>query len=230
MAKYDVFGVGNALVDIQAQVEDSLLTDLKLDKGIMTLVDDGQQAGVLSAINGRPLHRCAGGSAANTVVALADFGGGAGADPVTIGSTARTDGTQRAFTETMLETVIDSCWNSGGNPDCIMAASFNKRVLNGFDGHADQVRHDATDKSIINAVSVYESDYGVMSVIPNRFQRSREVLVYEKEFWKLGVLRPMQNKEIARTGDAEKRQILIEYGLMACNEASSGGVFDLDDS
>ena len=75
MAKYDVFGVGNALVDIQARVQDSLLSELELDKGIMTLVDDGQQATVLGALGGKPLNRCAGGSAANTVVALADFGG-----------------------------------------------------------------------------------------------------------------------------------------------------------
>jgi len=77
VSKFDVFGVGNALVDIQARVDDALLGKLEIDKGIMTLVDDIQQAGVLSMLNGLPLHRCAGGSAANTVVALADFGGSA---------------------------------------------------------------------------------------------------------------------------------------------------------
>ncbi|PAY15659.1 adenosine kinase [Rhodopirellula sp. SM50] len=78
MALYDVFGVGNALVDIQARVDDALLRELSLDKGIMTLVDDEQQSGVLSRLDGRPLNRCAGGSAANTIVALAEFGGAAG--------------------------------------------------------------------------------------------------------------------------------------------------------
>ncbi len=46
MSKFDVFGVGNALVDIQARVDDTLLADLEIDKGIMTLVDDTLQAGV----------------------------------------------------------------------------------------------------------------------------------------------------------------------------------------
>jgi hypothetical protein len=77
VAKFDVFGVGNALVDIQAQVDDSVLTELSINKGIMTLVDDARQAEVLGKLDGRPLHRCAGGSAANTVVALADFGASA---------------------------------------------------------------------------------------------------------------------------------------------------------
>ena len=75
MTTYDVFGVGNALVDIQARVEDSVLGDLNFDKGIMTLVDHDQQQRVLAALDGRPLHRCAGGSAANTIAAVADFGG-----------------------------------------------------------------------------------------------------------------------------------------------------------
>ncbi|MFU7561743.1 adenosine kinase [Roseiconus sp. JC912] len=78
MAMYDVFGVGNALVDIQARVDDEVLTRLSLDKGIMTLVDDEQQSKVLSHLDGSPLNRCAGGSAANTIVAIADLGGSAG--------------------------------------------------------------------------------------------------------------------------------------------------------
>jgi len=77
MAEIDVFGVGNALVDIQAQVADQVLTELGIEKGIMTLVEEEeQQASVLGKLGG-PLHRCAGGSAANTIVALAELGGSA---------------------------------------------------------------------------------------------------------------------------------------------------------
>ncbi|SMP56719.1 hypothetical protein SAMN06265222_105196 [Neorhodopirellula lusitana] len=72
---HDVYAVGNALVDIQAQVDDALLTKLAFDKGIMTLVDDDRQASVLSNFDLPSLHRCAGGSAANTIAAVADFGG-----------------------------------------------------------------------------------------------------------------------------------------------------------
>lgn len=78
MGKVDVLGVGNALVDIQARVPDSLLPQLGINKGIMTLVDDARQAEVLGKLGGRSLHRCAGGSAANTIVALADLGASAG--------------------------------------------------------------------------------------------------------------------------------------------------------
>jgi hypothetical protein len=73
--KYDVYGVGNALVDIQAQVSDELLAATGFDKGIMTLVDDDQQQKIINGLSGLNLNRCAGGSAANTIVGVADLGG-----------------------------------------------------------------------------------------------------------------------------------------------------------
>ena len=73
--QYDVFGVGNALLDIQARVADSVLADLHFAKGIMTLVDEPTQEQVLGKLHAAGLHRCAGGSAANTMMGVADFGG-----------------------------------------------------------------------------------------------------------------------------------------------------------
>jgi len=72
---YDVFGVGNALVDIQARVSETVLETLQFPKGVMTLVDDHTQLKVLSSLEGASVTRCAGGSAANTIVGVADFGG-----------------------------------------------------------------------------------------------------------------------------------------------------------
>ena len=153
-----------------------------------------------------------------------------GADPAGTGADAASDGTQRAFTETLLGDVIDQIFNSGGNPDIIMAGSFNKRAITGFSGNADEVKHDNGDKKIINAVSVYISDYGQMSVVPNRFLRSRDVLVYEKSFWNLPMLREMKSEPIAKTGDSEKKLLTVEYCLEASNEASSGIIRDLTTS
>jgi len=71
----DVYGVGNALLDIQSQVNDDVLSKLGFDKGIMTLVDDDAQRAVLNGLEGHALNRCAGGSAANTIIGIAGFGG-----------------------------------------------------------------------------------------------------------------------------------------------------------
>lgn len=74
-SSYDVFGVGNSLVDIQARVDDATLEQLAFPKGIMTLVDEATQTRVLEGIRGAKINRCAGGSAANTIAGLVDFGG-----------------------------------------------------------------------------------------------------------------------------------------------------------
>ncbi len=75
IVKYDVYGVGNALVDIQVNVSDETLKKLNFQKGIMTLVDEDVQTEVLSAISESNVSQCAGGSAANTMMGVADFGG-----------------------------------------------------------------------------------------------------------------------------------------------------------
>jgi len=72
---YDVFGVGNAIVDIQLQVDDAFLHHIDVAKGLMTLVDAEQQVKVLTALAGRTTNRCSGGSACNTIVGIADLGG-----------------------------------------------------------------------------------------------------------------------------------------------------------
>ena len=72
---FDVYGVGNALTDIQARISEDVLKEIGFAKGLMTLVDEDTQMKVLSALKGASVTRCAGGSAANTVMGVADFGG-----------------------------------------------------------------------------------------------------------------------------------------------------------
>ena len=75
MTKYDVYGLGNALVDIEFEVSPTLLQDLKIDKGVMTLIEEEHQHQILQQLDGRPMKRGCGGSAANTAIAVSQFGG-----------------------------------------------------------------------------------------------------------------------------------------------------------
>lgn len=76
MAKsYDVFGVGNALVDILAFVDEAFIQKQQIAKGSMTLVDAHQQGGLLTKLEGVDLQLRSGGSAANTMIAIAQSGG-----------------------------------------------------------------------------------------------------------------------------------------------------------
>jgi galactitol-specific phosphotransferase system IIB component len=156
-----------------------------------------------------------------------DFGSG-GASGAT-GDTARTDGTQRAFTESSLKSVIKLVWNAGGDPSMIMVGPFNKQKLSGFTGNS--TRFDAgQDATLYTSVDVYASDFGQLQVVPNRFSRDRDAWVLDMEFWGIAFLRDFTMHEIAKSGDSEKRQLLVEASLESRNEAASGLVADLTTS
>ena len=161
------------------------------------------------------------------------FGTG-GADP-TVGSTptaARTDGTQRAFTETLLKEVVAEVWTSGGTPKMLMVGAFNKQAASAFSGIATKFRDVPAGQQaqIIGAADVYVSDFGTVNIVPNRFQRARDAFVVDPEYASLAILRPIQQMELAKTGDAEKRLMLVEYGLKVSNQAAHGIVADLTTS
>lgn len=73
--KYNVFGVGNALVDTLASIDVDFLHKVEIKKGVMTLVDTESQAKLLQSLEGHNLKMRSGGSAANTMIALANSGG-----------------------------------------------------------------------------------------------------------------------------------------------------------
>lgn len=75
MKKYDVYGIGNAIVDIVTEVDHDFFVNNNVEKGVMTLVDEKRQLELMQAINMQKSKLTGGGSAANTVVAVNQFGG-----------------------------------------------------------------------------------------------------------------------------------------------------------
>jgi hypothetical protein len=152
--------------------------------------------------------------------------GSGGSAPVPSSNTAPTDGTQRALTEAMLKDVLLQCFNSGGSPTICMFGAFNRQSASAFTGNATRT-DESEDKKVTATVSVYVSDFGDIKLIPNRFQRARTGFVLDMDYWKLGVLRPIQQQELAKTGDSDKTQIITEVTLIAGQEAASGAIRDL---
>jgi len=75
MSKYDVYGLGNALVDMEFEISDQFLQDNGIDKGVMTLVDENQQHELIEQLNVFEGNKASGGSAANTLIAVSSMGG-----------------------------------------------------------------------------------------------------------------------------------------------------------
>jgi hypothetical protein len=161
--------------------------------------------------------------------------GSGGTNPVytTTPTTGRGDGTQRTFTEAMLKDVVKQVYtNSVSQPPLLMVGPFNKQTVSGFAGIAVNRYQINTPKAgaVIGAADVYVSDFGEISIVPNRFQRERSALAINPEYVSIATLRNFQQIELARTGDSEKRELLVEWGLKVHNEAAHGIVADLTTS
>ena len=144
-------------------------------------------------------------------------------------------GTPTAFTEAMLKTTMQECFVSGGEPTMLMVSPFNKTQVSGFSGIASsRYNVDGAEPSvIIGAADIYVSDFGNLSVVPNRFFTTVEdegagslhndwALLIDPDEVKLATLRPYAIEALARSGDADKRMALVEWGLQVSNEAAHG--------
>jgi hypothetical protein len=158
-----------------------------------------------------------------TNVSQAGSGAGNGA--------TRTDGTQRTFTETLLKATILAAYNNGADCKYLMMAPAKKQIFSTFVGvgGASGVSNyiDATDQRIIGGMDIYVSDFGELAVVPNRFQRARDVWILDPEYYGVAYLRPFAQKEVASTSDGEQRAIVTEFTLVVKNEKALGAVYDL---
>ena len=150
------------------------------------------------------------------------------------GTTARTNGTNRTFTETLLKTVIKEVYASGGNPKVLMVNPAHKQLVSAFAGIAAQrfMAPSNSPTTIVAAADVYMSDFGTVSVVPNRFMTSTNscdetAFVLDPDMAAVAYLRPFQTNELAVTGDNESTQLLAEYTLEVKNEAAHGIIADL---
>lgn len=153
--------------------------------------------------------------------------GTGGANPTGDGTDARTDGTQTAFSQADFDLTMQEIWTAGGKPNCVYLSAFQMDVALGFTGNNNQRSTiGAADGKVANLMNVYMTPWGKVEFIPTRENRSRDVFIMQNDMWSVAVLRPTKNKELAKTGDSTKRQVVTELTLVCKNEKASGAVVD----
>jgi hypothetical protein len=145
------------------------------------------------------------------------------------GGAAPTDGTQRALTEALLKTVLQSCFSNGGEPSMAICGPVNKQVISGFTGRTNS-RQMVDANTVEASVSIYASDFGELKIVPSNFSRERSLLLVDPDYAKVSFLRDFKTVDIATVGDAQTKMIVTEYGLEMSNEAAHGIVADLTTS
>jgi hypothetical protein len=129
--------------------------------------------------------------------------------------TSLSTSTDVALTETMLKTAIQQVWEDGGDPKVFMVNAYNKTVASAFAGLADQrmMNTGVAPLKIIATADVYLGDFGEVAIVPNRFQPGNFAFVLDPEYASVSYLRPFRTIDIAKTGDFDKKELVVEYGL-----------------
>ena len=142
------------------------------------------------------------------------------------GNTGYTAGTLRSFTEAQVKDVLQQIFTAGGEPDTIMLPPALKQTFSSFTGNATRMDK-SEDKKLYASVDVYVSDFGELQAVPNRFMATRDVFVLQADKMAVAYLRPFMTIELAKTGDADRRQILAEFTMEMRAPKSSGAVYDV---
>lgn len=158
-----------------------------------------------------------------------------GSNPTGDGSNGRTDGTVRTLTESLVNTVMQSCYQSGAMPNLLLASPFNVLNIQKFTNNTTKMTMMSNADELGGVFKVFETPFGSLTIKPDFCMRSAansdtvsELLILDTNFWKKCFLHDFMVLDVARTADSETpRQLRIEFALEASNEASSGIVADL---
>lgn len=210
--------------------------ELRIDMEVTALSNQASSAGSGNAATNRTLGGFRAWLATND---LLGGGGASGGFNTSTGVVdAATNGTQRAFTKTLMDQAIQAAYNAGGSPSTIMVSPYVKTVFSTFmsDTNVAPQRY-VTPKSgqttIVGAADTYLSDFGEFSVVPNRQMAragatiARNAFFIDPKMVSLGVFDDISIEKPAKTGDAEKRVLITEYTLVVNNEAAHAVVADL---
>jgi len=142
-------------------------------------------------------------------------------------NTAASAGTAEALTEANFNLAMMNAWNSGGNPKyAYVTAAHKRKISTTFVANATRYKS-ADDKKLIAAIDVYESDFGQVQIVPDRFMHANSIYLVDPEYVALATLMETRQVPLARTGHAESILIQSEYCLEVGNEKAHSGVMNL---
>ena len=210
--------------------------ELRIDMEVISLSNQASTAGTGNGATNRKLGGFRAWLSSNDDLGATGSSGGFNSSTSVVD--AATNGTQRAFTKAILDAVILSTYNAGGNPNTLMVSPYVKTVFSRFMDDADVVpnRKEVGGKrqaTIVAAADMYLSDFGTISVVPNRQMAragatiARNAFLIDPKNVSLGVFDDIKLEKPAKTGDAEKRVLVTEYTLFVNNQAAHGVAADL---
>jgi len=196
--------------------------ELKLDMEAMLLTNNGMVAG--SSGTARET-----GSVGAWI--QSNLENGTAAASSAFGTTPPTAGSDKAVVEADIKDLMKKCWDAGASPSVIMVDGALKQKISTLSQSVSELRTSANDQSpayVVAAVDIYVSDFGNLQIVPNRHMPAKTCYFLDYEYWDIAYLRPFNTFDLARTGDSMAKQLVVEYGLRARNEAANGAILGWD--
>lgn len=137
----------------------------------------------------------------------------------------------RSLTSTILDSLLQTVWAAGGDPDVILTGGAQKIAFNNTTNFPGLTKNTtAEDKRFTSSVDVYESPFGTMKLILSHVMNTslaNQIFALEMAKFRKAWLRPIKQEDLAKTGDADKKLIVAEVTLESLNEKASGVVKNL---
>lgn len=169
----------------------------------------GKSAGLGRLIYTNALHGVAGATPAHTSGAA---------------TTALTAGTNRAFTVALLDTAVQQTYIASGEvPPEIYMSPAHKTIFSTFTGIAANRLDVAKGQQgrIVSGADIYMSNFGQMAIIPHYLMAGSDMILgLDTDYIDMAYLRPFQSKELAKTGDSMKEQVLVDATLRVTSEVA----------
>lgn len=138
-------------------------------------------------------------------------------------TTNTTANSAAALDEDDVEGTASDVWVEGGEANLIICNAFNKRKISSFTTGVTK-NLDADANKLVKNVDVYETDFGMMRVVPDHFCAADDVYLFDTDLWEIDYLRRTTVDKVAKTGDATKRVLINEFTLKCKQEKGNGNI------
>lgn len=142
---------------------------------------------------------------------------------VTNNLTAEAD---RLITEDLVNDAMQACWNEGGKPSILVVSGGNKRIVSKWTTNTERV-FPIADTKLIRKIDVYESDFGLLKIVANRWMPNNRAYILDTNYWGLSWFRPFKKMVLPQTGDNHKEFIYGELTMEGKAEQGSAMISNL---
>lgn len=140
-------------------------------------------------------------------------------------------GTTRSLTEAMVKATIADGYSKGARYKMCVCSPTQKQAFSGLAGLASTRNNFSGSKGkqgvILGAADVYVSDFGDIALVPSQFMRSKTIMFIDPEMLEVKLGRRFEEEALAKTGDAEGRQIITDFTLVVRNPRGVAKITDL---